>query len=81
MQLLIKTVKLKVENSAQTTFRFSPIKYRIPRSEIRQWFQLKLPEGDRRRHLFVGRSRRRRLKRRQLLQRQRRRFFDDDDLR
>ncbi len=31
MFLLSKTAKLKVENSAQTTLRFSPIRYRAPR--------------------------------------------------
>ncbi len=31
MFLLSKTAQLKVENSAQTTFRFSPVRYRAPR--------------------------------------------------
>ncbi len=30
MFLLSKTAWLKVENSAQTTFRFSPVRYRTP---------------------------------------------------
>jgi hypothetical protein len=30
MLLLSKTTQLKVENLAQTTFRFSPFKYRTP---------------------------------------------------
>jgi hypothetical protein len=30
MFLLSKTAQLKVENSAQTTFRFSPVRYHAP---------------------------------------------------
>jgi hypothetical protein len=33
MLLLNKTAQLKVENSAQTVFRFSPVRYRAPRRE------------------------------------------------
>ncbi len=32
--LIIKTAQLKVENLAQTTFRFSPVSFRAPRCKI-----------------------------------------------
>ncbi len=34
VRLLIKTAQLKVENSAQTTFRFTPVGFRAPRFNI-----------------------------------------------
>jgi hypothetical protein len=37
-----KPAQLKVENSAQTTFRFSPISYRPPRPKGLDWLQLKM---------------------------------------
>jgi hypothetical protein len=39
---IIKTAKLKVENSAQTSFRFSPVSFRAPRvdtSKLPRWRQ------------------------------------------
>ncbi len=33
MQLLIKTARLKVENSAQTTLKLSPVRYRTPQQD------------------------------------------------
>ncbi len=36
MFLLSKTAQLKVENSAKTTFRFSPVRYRAPRVSLLQ---------------------------------------------
>jgi hypothetical protein len=38
MLLLNKTAQIKVENSAQTAFRFSPVRYRAPRREPEKLF-------------------------------------------
>ncbi len=44
-RLLIKTAQLKVENSAQTTFRFCPVRYRTPWFRV-QGLQLKVRLGQ-----------------------------------
>ncbi len=44
--LLIQTAQLKVENSAQTTFRFSPVRYCVPRLDYLKQCHMKQNDAN-----------------------------------